>query len=549
MQKLASSSVAAIRRALKNRLARIKDARQQLTRMLEEKALLQRYEELEADDDLDDVNEMDEQIAERTTELSLMEDEESRLIELIEAAEAAAEETKIQRILSVLDERFSDRSVLFFTEYKATQSLLMSALLAKYGVGCVTFINGDGRADGVCFPSGEARSITEDRATASAKFNDGNVRFLVSTEAAGEGIDLQEKCHTLIHVDLPWNPMRLHQRVGRLNRYGQSKRVEVMTLRNPSTVESRIWDKLYAKIDSIMQSLGEVMDEPEDLLELVLGMTSPKMFREVFSGAAAIPEGSLTKWFDEKTATFGGQDVLKTVRGLVGHCAQFDFQEVSAKIPRLDLPALKPFFLAMLALNRRKYQESERGLSFKTPEAWLTTPAIRTNYRDVIFERSPDKSVASDRILGIGHTLVDQAIRQARDGNSSVTAIPRILLSQPLVVFRILDKVTSRTKSVRSVVVGAEVDESKVELLTDWVLFARLNELLAKRTLRRDEAMERPSDADQLPSIIERGLEAIVARQTQFDLPFDVPEVHLLAAFWPSARELTEPDESRDDQG
>jgi superfamily II DNA/RNA helicase len=125
---------------------------------------------------------------------------------------------------------------------------------------------------------GKVKSISEERTAASNKFNAGSVRFLVSTEAAGEGIDLQESAYTLIHVDLPWNPMRLHQRVGRLNRYGQKHRVEVMTLRNPSTVESLIWEKLNEKIDSIMQSVGEVMDEPEDLLELVLGMTSPKMF-------------------------------------------------------------------------------------------------------------------------------------------------------------------------------------------------------------------------------------------------------------------------------
>ena len=59
------------------------------------------------------------------------------------------------------------------------------------------------------------------REEAAARFNAGEARFLVSTEAGGEGIDLQQACHTLIHADLPWNPMRLHQRVGRLNRYGQ----------------------------------------------------------------------------------------------------------------------------------------------------------------------------------------------------------------------------------------------------------------------------------------------------------------------------------------
>ena len=76
---------------------------------------------------------------------------------------------------------------------------------------------------------------------AEDRFNSGDVRFLVSTEAAGEGIDLQERCSRLIHVDLPWNPMRLHQRVGRLNRIGQRETVKVMLFQNPDTVESRIW--------------------------------------------------------------------------------------------------------------------------------------------------------------------------------------------------------------------------------------------------------------------------------------------------------------------
>ena len=544
MQKLASSSVAAIRRALGNRLARIKSARQELSKLQDRKSLPRQYAELEADNDSDELNEIDEQIAERTAELRLMEDEEPRLVELIEAAGDVVQETKIEKILALLEERFENRSVLFFTEYKATQSLLMSALLRKYGEGCVTFINGDSRADDVVDAKGKVKSISEERAAASNKFNAGSVRFLVSTEAAGEGIDLQESAYTLIHVDLPWNPMRLHQRVGRLNRYGQKQRVEVMTLRNPSTVESLIWEKLNEKIDSIMQSVGEVMDEPEDLLELVLGMTSPKMFREVFSEADDVPRGTLSKWFDDKTATFGGQDVLNTVRDLVGHCAHFDFQEMSAKIPKLDLPSLRPFFLAMLALNKRKYQESEEGLSFKTPESWLKTPASRTNYRDVIFKRTADKSIPSDRILGIGHALIDQAVQQARDSSASVTAIPRTVLAQPLIVFRITDKVTSRTKNVRAVVAGVEVVDGDIEVLSDWKLLTRLNELLEKRTLRRDGAMPRPSEVDQLDSLLQSAKEAIDVRLNDFDLPFDVPELHLLSVFWPSAIESAEAHES-----
>src|SRR5206468_1272086 len=148
--------------------------------------------------------------------------------------------------------------VLFFTEYKATQSLLMSELMRRFGDDCVSFINGENRADEVQDVNGQMRALRQTRETAAELFNEGRVRFLISTEAGGEGIDLQERCHSLVHVDLPWNPMRLHQRVGRLNRYGQKKRVDVITLRNPETVEARIWDTLNLKIENIMRAFGHV---------------------------------------------------------------------------------------------------------------------------------------------------------------------------------------------------------------------------------------------------------------------------------------------------
>ncbi|MCM2372088.1 SNF2-related protein [Rhodopirellula sp. ICT_H3.1] len=534
MQKLASSSVAAIRRALKNRHGRIHSTRKELAKLQEQKETLRSYDELESTNDLDELNRLDEQLAEKTLALSLMEDEEPRIAELIEAADAVQTETKIEKILSVLDECYPGRAVLFFTEYKATQSLLMSALMKKYGDKCVGFINGDARADGVVHSDGSTRSITETRDTAAAKFNSGQVQFLVSTEAAGEGIDLQNNSNTLIHVDLPWNPMRLHQRVGRLNRYGQKKQVEVMTLRNPSTVESRIWDKLNEKIDNIMQSLGNVMDEPEDLLELVLGMSSPSMFREVFTEANDVPPGSLSKWFDEKTAKFGGEDVIDTVRDLIGHCSHFDFQAMSDKIPKLDLPALRQFFLAMVKLNNRNYEESDEGVSFKTPERWLNSPAIRTNYKNVIFERTADKSIPSERILGVGHAILDQAVRQARANTSSVAALPGNTLPNPLLVYRVIDKVTSQTSNVRAFVAAVEFESGGFKIHRDWETLLLLNKLLDKRTLRRDEAMPKPKTANELDDMVRRGTDEIEKRMVDFDLPFQVPEVHFLGVLWPA---------------
>ncbi|MGV3721598.1 MAG: DEAD/DEAH box helicase, partial [Actinomycetota bacterium] len=245
MQKLASSSVAAIRRALRGRLGRLRTQRRELQQVEAQFALYQQFQNEGASDAL---ARMEEQLAELTSTLKLMENEESALRELVTAAGRVRSETKIERILELLEGPFQERAVLFFTEYKATQSLLMSALLQRFGPDCVTFINGDGRADDVELSDGRIISMVETRDAAATLFNSGERRFLVSTEAAGEGIDLQERSHTLIHVDLPWNPMRLHQRVGRLNRYGQQHRVEVVTLRNPDTIEALIWDRLNEKL-------------------------------------------------------------------------------------------------------------------------------------------------------------------------------------------------------------------------------------------------------------------------------------------------------------
>jgi superfamily II DNA or RNA helicase len=530
MQKLASSSVAAIRRALRGRLGRIIAGREKL------ETLQARRDRLMPDPDDDEaMNRLDEEIAQAATELQLMENEEVRLRELVAAAERVDEETKIRRIIELVRTRFAGRAVLFFTEYKATQSLLMSALIRVFGDDCVTFINGDNQADEVLDARGRARTLRVDRAEAAGAFNEGRARFLVSTEAGGEGIDLQERCHSLIHVDLPWNPMRLHQRVGRLNRYGQERQVEVITLRNPETVESRIWDKLNAKIESIMAALGRAMDEPEDLLQLVLGMASPDLFRELFAEAATVAEPSLSDWFDHKTARFGGRDAIATVRDLVGHSARFDFGQVAARLPRLDLPALRPFLIAMLTRNRRRIRDDEHGLAFKTPEDWLTEPSVRTSYEDLTFDRHDRSRDAAQRVLGVGHPAFDQALRQALSWAACATALPSTILDRPLVVFRITDRITGGSGQIQAAVAGVlcgRTADEPADLLADWQLLDRLNGL-APGSASREIPSGKPPATASVSETIERAREAIEGAIPGMELQFQHPATDLLAVIWP----------------
>lgn len=531
MQKLASSSVAAIRRAIKGRLSRIQQGR---LRVEELKRQLSDYEEALQDlASMDVLSKLEEQLVEAQTAVILMENEEPRLRELLIAAEAVEEETKTKRILEVVRDRFNGRTILFFTEYKATQSLLMSALMREYGADSVTFINGDERADELLLPDGRARSLYETREDAADKFNSGKVRFLISTEAGGEGIDLQENCHTLIHVDLPWNPMRLHQRVGRLNRYGQTEQVQVLSLRNPDTVESRIWDKLNEKIHWISMALGQVMEQPEDLLQMVLGMASPSLLGELFSEAHLQTSESFTEWFNQKTAQFGGKDVVETVRSLVDNVNRFDFQQISEQLPKVDLPDLRPFMETALELNGRRVREHSGGMTFLTPEEWRNDSGIIAEYQGMIFDRTDRSPEGFKRLLGVGHKVVNRALEQAKNRTVHLATLPSDVLDTSLIVFRVRDRITGEEGFARSLTVGVMLDgeEDPPALLLDWQLLLRLNSLPLRKAVMHQPSPH-PINAGEIHVALAKAECALRQRLDELDHGCRHPMWEVLIVLW-----------------
>ena len=535
MQKLASSSVAAVRRALARRLARLRDA---MARLEEARKDLVHWQELRAEDDpanLDEISRLEERVVEHLTGVDLNPNEIPALEELLAVASEVTEETKITRILRVVEEYFPDRSVLFFTEYKATQALLMSALHKRYGDGCVTFVNGDGFLEDVQDSSGTISRLTEDRRLAAARFNRGEVRFLVSTEAAGEGVDLQENCSALVHVDLPWNPMRLHQRVGRVSRYGQTDPVDVVTVRNPDTVESRIWDLLDEKLARISLAFQGAMDDPEDIRQLVIGMASPGMFTKVFSDtdSAALGGQTLDDWFDAETATFGNEDAVHTVRDLVGHVARFDFGAVAGQIPRVDLPDLVPFVKAILAVRgRRPDQADDLRLSFRPPEEWKDDFLISMVDRyDLLFAREPQPMEGED-VAGVGLRVVDRAVRDAVELTGAFAAIRG--LDAPIFVFSVLDRITGSDGPIRAVVVAAQSNaDGGWNLIRDWELVHHLNPLADKPRSFLFRDTEPALDAS---GHFASARQYVASQIDGLDLPFVLPSVESLACLVPAGQ-------------
>src|SRR5690606_13513466 len=113
-------------------------------------------------------------------------------------------------------------------------------------------------------------SMAERRAAVD-RFNE-DCQFLVSTEPRGAGLNLHRRCNVMINFDLPWNPMRLVQRVGRLYRYGQQERVVVFNLKAANTLDQEILGGMYERLDRVAADMAAVSGENRDgLTEDILG--------------------------------------------------------------------------------------------------------------------------------------------------------------------------------------------------------------------------------------------------------------------------------------
>jgi SNF2 family DNA or RNA helicase len=145
---------------------------------------------------------------------------------------------KVNRLLRILGE-FPDKMVIF-TQFRATQEMLRTAL-ADAGHDIAVFHGGMNRME---------------KESAIERFR-GSSRILLCTESGSEGRNLQF-AHGLCNFDLPWNPMRIEQRIGRLSRIGQKRDIEVFNLVAANTIESAVLHLLEAKLNMFELVIGEV---------------------------------------------------------------------------------------------------------------------------------------------------------------------------------------------------------------------------------------------------------------------------------------------------
>lgn len=260
LQRRLASSIYALLKSLERRKRRLED----LIKGVEEKKKPSEYTF-----DFDTVEDMSEEerwkeeeiwetlsVAENREELEKEIETIAGLIERARSIIQKEEEIKLKELkksLKELAQKYTekeDKKILIFTESRDTLDYLEKRI-KEWGYVTNTIHGG---------------MKLEDRVKAEGIFKT-ETNVLVATEAAGEGINLQF-CHLMINYDIPWNPNRLEQRMGRIHRYGQQKEVYVFNLVAEDTREGKVLNRLFEKLEEIRNALGS--DKVFDVLSEVL---------------------------------------------------------------------------------------------------------------------------------------------------------------------------------------------------------------------------------------------------------------------------------------
>ena len=272
--KIAASSWTALAKTLARRLAALEGQETSL---------------VVADDEDDDEELLPPSVTEGSKVIPFFQTEATSLRQLIAQVEALDFDSKWEscaELLRGIEAQEPGAKVLIFTQYRATQELLTARLASLFPGAEAVLIHGD-------VPS-------EERKAARIAFET-RARFLVSTEAGGEGINLQKACHLMINYDLPWNPMRLQQRIGRLDRYGQREKVRVFNLLVPASWDQYISTRILERLASIQGSMGIITADAEDYREMLLGAVADQinpaeLFARSATGEETVSDARIDGW-------------------------------------------------------------------------------------------------------------------------------------------------------------------------------------------------------------------------------------------------------------
>jgi len=417
-QKLNASSTAAIKASLNKRLQRLKGEIVKLPDPEEDEIVFDERYEGEYEENkiiLDDRKIMEYEIETIEKLININVKRDHKLDELLRLINHITEESPLGE----------EEKVLIFTEYRNTQKNLVSELEKNYGNGSVVVIHGgmklerkdedEREIDSVCAPfaSNGALDTPTTKRTSQRLFRDHKkVRFLVSTEAGGEGINLQF-CHICVNYDIPWNPMRVEQRVGRIYRFGQDKVVQTYNFFSKGTIEDQVQSYFENRIKTAAKALAEVTGEdPEEIMgtlngQLELEIDPKKIYKR------AMVEGDLNKQTQKEIREAVGRAKIAyeiATQSLFRDVSSYSFDNYQKELATdLSLLDLQHFTEKFLTMNRRHIQRKQQFLEFIIPTE-LKPYDLPERYRTATFDRDLAIKRNDAEFLALGHPFIDSML-------------------------------------------------------------------------------------------------------------------------------------------
>lgn len=281
LQRRMASSTYALLRSLQRRKKRLQSLLEKPKFEVEEVPI----KDLEEIDDYEEEERWKEEeiwesltLAENREELEREIETINRLEEMASKIIESESEVKLRELKAAIEKGFEkireiggNEKILIFTESRDTMDYLVNKI-RKWGYS-VNFIHGGMRIDERI----EAEKIFQHK-----------TQIMVATEAAGEGINLQF-CHLAINYDIPWNPNRLEQRMGRIHRYGQRKDVYIFNMVADDTREGKVLIKILSKLEEIRKALGK--DKVFDVIgDIFLGKNLYQLILEAVATARDLDE-------------------------------------------------------------------------------------------------------------------------------------------------------------------------------------------------------------------------------------------------------------------
>jgi ERCC4-related helicase len=343
------------------------------------------------------------EVIQETASLESLHREEALVRSIGRSVSSSSGDSKLlacQELIASLWEENPNEKIVVFTEYRDTLAYLRQGLDMQGQAGRTAVYHGGLRRDR--------------RRTVLRRFLSGSrMRLLLATDAAGEGIDIQHGCNVLLHYELPWNPNRMEQRNGRVDRYGQTRTARIFYFHRKGFAQSAVLAALQRKLEKIRQELGSASD--------VLGALEGDAF-----------EAILNKGGDEKEMLVAVQRLV--ARGEKMPLAAFRKRKGEMEgVMDLDSEGarLETFVTSALPLFGGRAVETRGAWRLQTPPGWARKGAqskddwiVAPRYDRVKFRLGGEPLTG----LTVVHPLVRLVLDYARGLCGEESPLPRTCL-------------------------------------------------------------------------------------------------------------------------